>query len=183
MTVDAQKTMRLRNTVPVIPLRVQVAAVCYRRRGPEIEFLLVRTSSGRWIFPKGHADESLSKCEAAAREAWEEAGAIGEIEPRCFQTFRYWKQDSGDEILLVEAYLLEVLRRRVPEEDYRAPTWFTPFAAIRAVAEGRDTESSTELVGVIDAALRNLTNTEAQEYAHARASAARWRRSGISRSR
>ena len=31
----------------------QVAAVCYRVRMSIIEFLLVQTGKGRWIFPKG----------------------------------------------------------------------------------------------------------------------------------
>jgi hypothetical protein len=31
----------------------QVAAICFRVRGSDIEFLLVQTRKGRWIFPKG----------------------------------------------------------------------------------------------------------------------------------
>ncbi len=32
-----------------------VAAVCYRRRNGDIEFLIVRTKGGKyWTFPKGH---------------------------------------------------------------------------------------------------------------------------------
>ena len=40
-----------RNPQHALPL--QVAAVCYRRRGPSIEFLLVNTNGGnKWTFPK-----------------------------------------------------------------------------------------------------------------------------------
>ena len=31
--------------------RIHVAAVCYRVKGDEPEFLLVRTRGGRWTFP------------------------------------------------------------------------------------------------------------------------------------
>ena len=34
----------------------QVAAVCYRVRAGEVEFLLVQTGKGRWIFPKGSVE-------------------------------------------------------------------------------------------------------------------------------
>ena len=59
---------------------VQVAAVCYRHTAFSLEFLLVNTSAGKWTFPKGRLSPWLSACEAAAREALEEAGARGEID-------------------------------------------------------------------------------------------------------
>src|ERR1044071_5687660 len=69
-------------------LPLQVAAVCYRRRGPEIEFLLVNTNGGsKWTFPKGAPEPSMSHSQAAEREAWEEAGVHGEIEPRHFHLY------------------------------------------------------------------------------------------------
>ncbi len=59
----------------------KVAAVCYRvNRESEIEFLLVRTASGRWTFPKGGVDDDPTAAAAAAREAFEEAGVRGRIE-------------------------------------------------------------------------------------------------------
>jgi len=36
-------------------LPLQVAAVCFRRRGTAVEFLLVNTNGGnKWTFPKDH---------------------------------------------------------------------------------------------------------------------------------
>jgi len=140
----------------VIPVPVQVAAVCYRRRRSGIEFLLVRTSSGRWIFPKGRIEESLSNREAAAREAWEEAGALGLIEPRAFHIFRYTRGDPDQDLVFIEAYLLEVLRTGFPEEEHREPTWFNAEEGRRAVSEGRDLQSAGELALVIDVALEAL---------------------------
>lgn len=49
--------------------------------GPEV--LLVKTfDTGRWIIPKGWPINGLSLAEAAAQEAWEEAGVRGRIGTR-----------------------------------------------------------------------------------------------------
>src|ERR1039457_3377787 len=69
-------------------LPLQVAAVCYRRQNSDVEFLLVNTNGGRkWTFPKGCPDARLSHSQAAEREAREEAGVIGVIEPRHFHIY------------------------------------------------------------------------------------------------
>src|ERR1700683_5471211 len=66
----------------------QVAAVCYRVRGDGIEFLLVRTrGGGRWQFPKGSAEPGLTHAQAAALEAFEEAGVHGRVEETSFVTY------------------------------------------------------------------------------------------------
>src|SRR5260221_11869080 len=67
------KLRRLRETE-------QVAAVCYHMRGADIEFLLVQTGGGRWIFPKGCVEAGFTHAQAAAIEAFEEAGVHGRIE-------------------------------------------------------------------------------------------------------
>src|SRR5882672_1281329 len=114
-----------------IALPLQTAAVCYRRRGTAIEFLLVNTSSGnKWTFPKGDTDPNLSHSGAAEREAWEEAGVRGHIEPRHFCVYVhskgvFWKLHGVQEYL-VEAFLMEVERASEPEEALRNPTWFAP---------------------------------------------------------
>ena len=57
--------------------RLQVAALCWRRR-PVPEVLLVTSlRTRRWILPKGWPHPGLSLPESAAREAQEEAGVIG----------------------------------------------------------------------------------------------------------
>src|SRR6266852_3236635 len=91
----------------------QVAAVCYRVRGGSIEFLLVRTrGSGRWTFPKGSAEPGLTHAQAAALEAFEEAGVHGRIEEASFA--RYVQRKRGHmrraTELAVSAHLCEVLR-------------------------------------------------------------------------
>ena len=66
----------------------QVAAVCYRVRMGVIEFLLVQTGKGRWIFPKGGVEPGLTHAQAAALEAFEEAAFMdGWKRPRSPATF------------------------------------------------------------------------------------------------
>jgi len=73
-------------------LPLQVAAVCYRWRGSSAEFLLVNTNGGgKWTFPKGDPHRHLSHSQAARREALEEAGGTGRIEPRHFHLYIHSK--------------------------------------------------------------------------------------------
>lgn len=148
--------------ISIIPMAIQVAAICYQQKHSGLEFLLVRTSSGRWIFPKGKMDGSLSRSEAASREAYEEAGAIGTIEPRSFHLFKYWKE-SEEDLVLIEAYLMEVFHTAMPEEEHREPAWFAPEAAQRAIAEGREPQAAAELAAVIQAAVRRIRNTSSRQ--------------------
>src|SRR5271155_3560339 len=108
----------------------QVAAICYRWRGDSIEFLLVRTRGGeRWTFPKGSAEPGLTHAQAAALEAFEEAGVHGRIEEASFVRYRRKRVDgqsrasrSGEKEVAVNAYLCEVLRLSPPQESKRNRT-------------------------------------------------------------
>src|SRR5258706_6492513 len=73
----------------------QVASVCYRVRKSGIEFLLVQTHGGRWTFPKGSAEPGLTHAQAAALEAFEEAGVHGRMEEVAFT--RYVRRKRGSD--------------------------------------------------------------------------------------
>ena len=142
-------------------LPLQVAAICYRRRGPGIEFLLVNTNGGnKWTFPKGSTDPRLSHSQAAEREAAEEAGALGTIEPRHFHLYLHSKgvfwQPSGVQEFVVKAFLMEVHQMRKPDETNRKPTWVSPEEAKRRLAKGREAKYYHELEAVIDRALERI---------------------------
>ena len=144
-----------------VKLACQVAAVCYRRTRRGLEFLLVNTNGGgKWIFPKGATHPRMSHSQAAEREAWEEAGAVGEIEPQHFHTFLYakglfWKKPGVQEFP-VKAYLMEVQHLRRAPEALRHPTWFSPAEAKKMLAKRRETRYGRELAEVIDRALERL---------------------------
>jgi 8-oxo-dGTP pyrophosphatase MutT (NUDIX family) len=156
----AKKTMGTKAALK-LALPLQTAAVCYRRRGTLIEFLLVNTSSGsKWTFPKGDTDPELSHSRAAEREAREEAGVHGRIEPRHFHLYVhskgvFWKLPGVQEFV-VKAFLMEVERTVDPQEPLRNPTWFTPAEAKKALAKGREVKYAAEIQAVVDRAVECL---------------------------
>lgn len=149
-----------------VALPLQVAAVCYRKRGSTIEFLLVNTNGrGKWTFPKGDPQQHLSHSQSAEAEALDEAGAIGVIESRHFQLYLHSKgvfwQPGGVREFVVKAFLLEVDRMAELHEAGRSPTWFNPAEAKRKLMKGREVKYGNELKVVIDRALERIRANEA----------------------
>lgn len=142
-------------------LPLQVAAVCYRRDATSVEFLLVNTNGGsKWTFPKGSPEANLSHSQAAEKEAWEEAGAHGQIEPRHFHIYThskgvFWKSPGVQEFA-VKAFLMEVEHAENPQEGMRNPTWFSPEDAKRILAKGREVKYARELHSVVDRAMEEI---------------------------
>jgi 8-oxo-dGTP pyrophosphatase MutT (NUDIX family) len=142
----------------------QVAAVCYRERRGDIEFLLVQTrGGGRWIFPKGSAEPGLTHAQAAAIEAFEEAGVHGRIEEASF--VRYVGRRPGDQrnagksavkALIVSAHLCEVLRLTKPKEANRNRTWFSVEETIQRLRDGRKNDDGEELARVVHRAAARI---------------------------
>jgi 8-oxo-dGTP pyrophosphatase MutT (NUDIX family) len=143
----------------------QAAAVCYRVCGHGIEFLLVRTrGGGRWTFPKGSAEPGLTHAQAAALEAFEEAGVHGRIEEAPFD--RYVRRErsgarksaaaSGKKEIAVYAHLCEVFRLSPPKESKRDRTWFSVEDAKLHLREGRKSDDGAEFARVVDRAVARI---------------------------
>jgi 8-oxo-dGTP pyrophosphatase MutT (NUDIX family) len=145
----------------------QVAAVCYRVRSSGIEFLLVRTGSGHWTFPKGSAEPGLTHAQAAALEAFEEAGVHGRMEEASFT--RYIRRKGGRtrnsarsgersvvKEIAIQAHLCEVSRLDPPQERNRNPTWFSADKAKRRLREDRTPDFGEELARVVDRAITRI---------------------------
>lgn len=148
----------------------QVAAVCYRWCSGSIEFLLVRTrGGGRWTFPKGSAEPGLTHAQAAALEAFEEAGVHGRIEEASFTTYVRRERSglgrsdakSGNRGIAVSAHLCEVSRLSAPSESRRNRTWFSASEARRRLGEGRRSEDGGEFTRVIDKAVARILRVRA----------------------
>ena len=137
----------------------QVAAVCYRIGSDGIEFLLVRTRGGRWIFPKGHAEPGLTHAQAAALEAFEEAGVHGRIEEAPFARFMRRKFGANSSSLIdvgVSVHLCEVSWLEQPKESGRNPTWFSVEKTKRRLKAHRSATEGDDLAGVIDRAVARI---------------------------
>jgi 8-oxo-dGTP pyrophosphatase MutT (NUDIX family) len=147
----------------------QVAAICYRVRGGGIEFLLVRTrGSGRWTFPKGSAEPGLTHAQAAALEAFEEAGVHGRIEEASFARYVLRKRGEGRKVasgsggkgVAVTAHLCEVLRLSPPKESNRDRTWFSVEDATRCLREGRTKGDGAEFARVVHRAVVRIRHLQ-----------------------
>jgi 8-oxo-dGTP pyrophosphatase MutT (NUDIX family) len=163
--MDANSTFVRLSSLRKLREPQQVAAVCYRVRKQEIEFLLIQTrGSGRWTFPKGSAEAGLTHAQAAALEAFEEAGVHGRIEEAAFAQYFCRKQaairragaNSGKDKLAVSAHLCEVMRLRTPKESNRNRTWFSAQDARQRLREDRTKAEGVEFARVVDRAVAGI---------------------------
>ena len=118
----------------------QVAAIPIRRsQSGAIEVLLVTSrDTRRWVVPKGWPWRKIKDHDAAAGEAWEEAGVRGRAVPESIGSFTYDKRRK-DKVrpLRVLVYLLEVTEEAEawPEATQRDRGWFPAARAAELVAE------------------------------------------------
>jgi 8-oxo-dGTP pyrophosphatase MutT (NUDIX family) len=132
--------------------RQQYGALCFRRgnaghdnknpasKSSEIEILVVTTrDSGRWIIPKGWPMKKKKPHEAAAIEAWEEAGVRGTVSKHPIGRYTYLKElDDGDVApCIVDIFQIEVeaAQSEFREVGQRVLDWVSPDEAARRVRE------------------------------------------------
>ena len=122
------------------PAAVQVAALCWRVRKGKTEVLLVTSSQGRWLLPKGWPIDGLEAHQAALQEAWEEAGVKKGIAARKpIAQFRTTKTDASGVPMPCTQYVYKVEVKDVvkdyPECDMRDRQWLTTTKAANVVDE------------------------------------------------
>ena len=144
--------------IPQHALPLQVAAVCYRRRGPSVEFLLVNTNGGgKWTFPKGDPESVAltwpgggTRSLGRSRSPWHDRASpllpLHPLQRRFLETARSAgvchqgvpaRGGAGEE----------------PQEDTRNPTWFSPEEAKKILAKGREVKYARELQAVVERAI------------------------------
>lgn len=119
-------------------LPIQTGALPWRLKGKSIEVLLVTgRKSGKWSIPKGWPMAGKSLAEAAAEEAFEEAGVRGTVDPRPVGIFRHVKQQFafGELEVNIVVHRLWVDREfpKWPELGQRKRKWFKPKDAAKRV--------------------------------------------------
>lgn len=124
---------KLRRQYAALPVRLTADGT------PEI-LLVTSRETQRWIIPKGWPMRKRSPSQAAAREAYEEAGLEGEIETeRPIGSYRYEKRLRNGSIARIEVsiFLLHVARQLPvwPEQAERQTRWLGPAEAADNVAE------------------------------------------------
>jgi 8-oxo-dGTP pyrophosphatase MutT (NUDIX family) len=123
--------------------KLQVGALPYRRRADgAIEVLLVTTrGTGQWMVPKGWPMPGKSWPQAAAQEAWEEAGVRGAASERELGRFPHEKSDwlRGTLACTVAVFPLAVTEELAswPERAERTRGWFVLHEAAAKVHSRR----------------------------------------------
>jgi 8-oxo-dGTP pyrophosphatase MutT (NUDIX family) len=120
-------------------VRSQFGAIPWRQHGGKIEILLV-TSRGtkRWILPKGWPMHGATPAEAAATEAYEEAGVTGKPSHTAAGFYSYHKVIDGDDTPVVVAmFPLQVKKvlKNWPEKGQRKRKWVSRKKAAALLAE------------------------------------------------
>jgi len=144
----------------------KVAAVCCRPvSSGNVMFLLIRSRSGnRWTFPKGTVeDRDATPLETVAREAFEEAGVVGTVDPvplgiyRKLIPARKMSYMGGIEEEEVKAWLFHYTGVRGAGEPGRRPTWFLHQRAAMAFRTNPgDPFYIDQLCAILDAARERL---------------------------
>ncbi len=124
----------------MMPEAQQIAALPWRVRDGRFQILLVTTrETKRWVIPKGWPMAGKTAWEAAAVEAFEEAGVAGTIAELPCGSLEYRKRRtrSADTLIRVSVYAMEVTdeARRWPEMRERKRGWFSPAEAKSRVGE------------------------------------------------
>lgn len=116
---------------------LQYAALPWRWQDGALQILLITSSSGRWIIPKGWPMDGKTPPEAAAEEAWEEAGVRGEVSPKSVGVFHFDKLRKSGKTRRLEAQVfpLAVVEEAAswPEADRRQRRWLDQAEAAAAV--------------------------------------------------
>lgn len=118
----------------------QVAALPWRRGEKGLEVMMITSrETRRWVIPKGGRMVGKTDPQAAAQEAYEEAGVQGETLDTPIGHFRYGKRlkTGAVQACVVAVYPLEVLIQlgAWPEDLQRERRWMPQAEAAEAVHE------------------------------------------------
>ncbi len=122
------------------PLLQQAGVIPYRFEASILQVLLITSrGSGRWVIPKGGIEKGFTPAEAAAREAYEEAGVKGTMSEAPLGAFTYSKRLRNGNVVpaSVEVYAMRVEKelKNWPERAERRLQWVSVAQAIHLVNE------------------------------------------------
>ncbi|WP_297616074.1 NUDIX hydrolase [uncultured Roseicyclus sp.] len=121
--------------------RTQFAALPYRiKKKGQVDVMLISSlDTGRWIIPKGWPMDGMRPAEAAAQEAWEEAGLRGRVFDDVLGLYSYSKFLDEDLSIpcIVVVFPLEVAHEDAafPEAGKRKIKWMSRKKAALRVDE------------------------------------------------
>lgn len=125
---------------PDAQIVLQVGAICTREQDGNVDVLLVKSSQGRWIIPKGWPMQGISDRDAARIEAWEEAGVRkGKVSKAPIGGYVTEKRLEADMAVPchVDVYKIDVkdLADDYPEVKRRERKWFSLKNACKQLSD------------------------------------------------
>ena len=132
-------------------VRTQFGALCWRAEKGDVQVVLVTSRrTRRWVIPKGWPVDGATPAEAAAREAYEEAGVEGRASDICLGIYSYTKIIEDEEALpcVVAVFPVKVkkVHRDWPERRERKRKW----VSVRKAAAMVDTPELRRLLREFD---------------------------------
>ena len=120
-------------------VRTQFAALCYRYKKDELQICMVTSrGSGRWILPKGWPMHKQTPAQAAAQEAWEEAGLKGAPIDHCLGVYSALKpleNETAPLLVMVYPVRVETVAKNWPEMEDRKRKWVSARKAAKKLTE------------------------------------------------
>lgn len=132
LRIAAAAKRETRTQFGVLPFRI-------RKKGGVEVMLITSLDTGRWIIPKGWPMDGMRPGEAAAQEAWEEAGLRGRVYDEVLGLYAYskWLDEELSMPCIVVVFALEVGHEETafPEAGARKRKWLSPKKAAQRVDE------------------------------------------------
>ncbi|MBF2065867.1 MAG: NUDIX hydrolase [Calothrix sp. C42_A2020_038] len=120
----AQKIKKRLQQSGVIPYRVQNGTT---------EVLLITTrNQHNWVVPKGGIIDGMSAPDSAAKEAWEEAGVIGQVNPNQLGSYKYQKNGKTYHVEMF-SLPVDIESEEYPEVGQRIRQWVSLQEAVQQV--------------------------------------------------
>ncbi len=120
-------------------IRAQFAALCWRIKDGKVQVCLVTSRTRkRWIIPKGWPMHKQTPADAAAQEAYEEAGVSGQVSNQSLGIYTYvkpLKEGTAPAVAIVYPMRVTKVHAKWPEKTQRRRKWFSPKKAAKRLEE------------------------------------------------
>lgn len=112
----------------------QSSVLAFQPNAGDLEILLITSRrKRRWVLPKGVIELDLTPHESAAKEAFEEAGALGVVCCESLGEYEYAKWNGVCHVLVFPFRVIRLVDHW-PEESLRTRQWF-PRAEVERLVE------------------------------------------------